>query len=173
MTLRRTLISISSVAVLVASLGACSKDKNDDAALASPASPIVTATQTASPTPAPSVTSTGKIGAVSMTDLKVYAKDIDAALTGTFTNNNDEADELIGVRSPAAPSIRISGTGDDSSTTIPLPKGQSYTVSLKGITIDFFGLEDQLPIGTPIQVTFTFKNAGDITETVPVELYKG
>lgn len=90
-------------------------------------------------------------------------------LRGSFVNGGDRDDELLRVTSPAAETVRLSGTDGEGSRTVPLVAGGvarlEHPTDL-GWVLDPAG--DDLRAGTSIRVTFHFAHQGRVTATVPV-----
>jgi hypothetical protein len=90
-------------------------------------------------------------------------------LRGSFVNGGDRDDELLRVTSPAAETVRLSGTDAERSRTVPLVAGR--IARLEHPTDLGWALHpagDDLHAGTSIPVTFHFAHQGRVTVTVPV-----
>lgn len=94
-----------------------------------------------------------------------------------LNNPTDKEDILLRAASDAAETVELhmSSMGENNMMmmtpveNIPVPANGQAELKPGGLHIMLISLKRDLVVGGQIQVTLTFKNAGDITLTVPVQ----
>lgn len=94
----------------------------------------------------------------------------------TVINAGSEADRLIAVRSPAAPTTELHETIDDNGVMkmrhapagFEVPANGKLELKPGGKHVMFMGLTSALTEGGQVEMTLTFEKAGEITIQAPI-----
>jgi copper(I)-binding protein len=106
-----------------------------------------------------------------------YPSGSDARLLGAVVSTADSDDTLVGISGDAFTDVEVvdpnaAAPADGAAPagiSLPVPaNGTLFLGTGQGPTVTLVGLADQLGVGQYVDVTFSFKNAGDVTVQVPV-----
>ncbi|MEI4273493.1 copper chaperone PCu(A)C [Klenkia sp. LSe6-5] len=97
-----------------------------------------------------------------------YDEGGDARLLVAIANSGDADDELTDISGPGFESYKVvdSSSDEESPTGFTIPAGQNVYVGDGGPAVTLTGLTEPLTPAQALEVTFTFRDAGEVT--VPV-----
>ena len=94
----------------------------------------------------------------------------------TLTNNGSKADRLLSVTTAASDTAQVHESVEKDGVAtmkhleaLEIPARGTVELKPGGIHIMLIGLKQDLAAGTTLQLTLTFKNAGEITFEVPIK----
>ncbi|SCX39264.1 Protein of unknown function [Klenkia marina] len=98
----------------------------------------------------------------------VYAEGGDARLLVAIANSGQADDELVDISGPGFESVEILDpqSESESPTGFVIPAGQNVYVGDGGPAVTLVGLTEEITPAQSLEVTFTFRDAGEVT--VPV-----
>lgn len=94
----------------------------------------------------------------------------------TISNNGDQADRLLGIRTDAAAAVEVHEAQTDDGVMqmhplhdgLELPAGETVLLEPGDAHIMLVGLTESLIAGEEYELTLTFEKAGEVTVTVPI-----